>query len=372
MKIGVVSYICNPHSGARAPIDLAIALSKRHFVTFYAFDFNKDHQIVELMSRAGVKVVLLKKSRTRLMGSLFDIVSFIKIVRRSGHQVLTTHTIVSLLIACWLSGVPIVGCYYGTQFNVLGERFRRQNWLVRWLNRPLNWLVYVKGLVLARLPYRLVAISEYCVNEAAKLYRRRSVCIYLGNSAVNFPKLAVKYRSDQKIRLLTVSRITPYKQFERIIEVKKRLKIACELLIVGSSPRSGYLQDLRAICDKDSKVLLNASDLELSGYYSHCDIYLTADKYLFFGLPVLEAAYFGKPAIALEYGAARELIDHGKTGYVAKNDDQMLRYLTKLISDQRLRDRLGRQARIKAEDWSWERCAKEWEKVMIEVTRANG
>ncbi|PIR67253.1 hypothetical protein COX95_01320 [bacterium CG_4_10_14_0_2_um_filter_33_32] len=55
-----------------------------------------------------------------------------------------------------------------------------------------------------------------------------------------------------------------------------------------------------------------------------------------FGLVVIEAMACGTPAIALNHGAMSEIIKNGKTGFVVKNVDEMVKAIKKI--DQIKRD----------------------------------
>ncbi len=363
MKVGVISYLCSTHSGSRAPIDLAIALSKYTQVSFYAFSIKSDQTIIKYMQSRGINVCLLNKSSIPLIGSLVDLINLYLLLAKSKNDILTTHSVLSLALACWWSRIPTVGCFYGTQFNVLDERFELPSRLTGILNWPLNLIIYSKSLLLAQLPNRLVSISKYCANEAKRLYWRESMCIYLGNIPPYFPKSSNK--SSQKITLLSVSRITPYKQFDLLIEAKKILGIKdVQLVLIGSSPQQKYLKYLRQVADRSTNILIDPPDKILVDYYHRCTIYLSADKYLFFGMPILEAATCGKPTIALDYAAASEMIVHAKTGFVAKDLPGLCHYLKDLIEHPKKSLKMGQQAKIRAKQkFNWQKCAQTYLKV---------
>jgi len=87
-------------------------------------------------------------------------------------------------------------------------------------------------------------------------------------------------------------------------------------------------------------------------------------------MPVLEAAYFGKPAVALDYAGAREAILHQKTGFVVKNQKQLYNYLKKLIEDSNLRLKLGQNAKKWSQNFSWQTAADNWSKVLLDCQKS--
>lgn len=144
------------------------------------------------------------------------------------------------------------------------------------------------------------------------------------------------------------------------------------LTIVGSAPQPVYLRYLKTLINPPSRILTNVSETQLISLYQESDIYATADKYLFFGMPVLEAAVFGKPTVAFNYGAANEMIQHGKTGFVANNQEEFEAYLKLLIENRRLRNTMGRAAKLWAHNFSWEKTAKEYIKVFENLLKKHG
>lgn len=68
-------------------------------------------------------------------------------------------------------------------------------------------------------------------------------------------------------------------------------------------------------------------------------------------MSVLEAMAHGKPVIGSRNGGIPELIDNGITGLLFDIDDsvQLARYVDTLMSDDALRQRMGNQARLRAE-----------------------
>lgn len=373
MNIGVISYILNPKSGSRAPIDLAMSLKRQgHDVSFYAFSQNKDSQTLRRFRSKGIKTFVFEKSKIPFLNSFMDFFYFYRLVKKGDHQVINTHVPLPLFFSAWVTRVPVVLSYHGTQFNVLNERFLKENILINFLNQILNTVIYIKTLIPIKLASEVVAISRYTKNEVKVLFKRKVHHVHSGNAPQFFLNEVGKKKgsTDSYIKILSVSRITPYKQFEKIIDAFNKLTEKSknlELTIVGSSPQPKYLDYLKSIKRPNVKILVGVSDKHLISLYKKCDIYTTADKYLFFGMPILEAASFGIPTVAFDYCAARELITHGETGYVARNSLEFEKYLRKMIEDSKLRAKMGRAAKSRSDEFSWEKTANGYEKVFRKV-----
>jgi glycosyltransferase involved in cell wall biosynthesis len=80
-----------------------------------------------------------------------------------------------------------------------------------------------------------------------------------------------------------------------------------------------------------------------------------------FGIVYLEGMCFGLPAIGTTAGAAGEVIDHGKTGYLIEPDDShaLAEHLLSLAEDRELLRRLSLNARGRyLRQPSWEETAR--------------
>jgi glycosyltransferase involved in cell wall biosynthesis len=67
------------------------------------------------------------------------------------------------------------------------------------------------------------------------------------------------------------------------------------------------------------------------------------------GLKALQYMALGIPAVVSPVGVNSEIVSDGKSGYLASSTEDWVICLSKLINDQRLRDRLGQAARITVE-----------------------
>ncbi|MBI3396898.1 glycosyltransferase family 4 protein, partial [Candidatus Woesebacteria bacterium] len=221
-------------------------------------------------------------------------------------------------------------------------------------------LIWLNTFLVLRLSSKVVSISRYCQQETGNIYKVASEIVYLGvNQPTEFTGLK-KIKLSQKINLLSVSRIVPYKGFQKLINMVNNLTNLYPnilLTIAGSSPDKKYLKYLNEIKGRNIQIIVNASEEELINLYKNSDIYLTADKYLFFGMPVLEAASFNIPSISLNYAAANEVIKNKKTGFVVNDEKDFQEKLKLLIVDKNLRIKMGKEAKRFSKELTWDKTA---------------
>ena len=86
-----------------------------------------------------------------------------------------------------------------------------------------------------------------------------------------------------------------------------------------------------------------------------------------FGLVLIEAMSYGIPCVSYTSAqGANEIIDDGKNGYIIKdrNEDEMISKIDLLINDEKLRKKLGKEARVKSKLYSKENVLKSWNKLI--------
>lgn len=97
--------------------------------------------------------------------------------------------------------------------------------------------------------------------------------------------------------------------------------------------------------------------LELTGWLdgrtlrarlAQCDLYVLPS--LWEGMPIalIEAQAAGLPAVCSRVAGNRDVVEHGVTGFLARNDDELEMYTRRLIEDDALRARMGEAARRRA------------------------
>ena len=373
LKIGVLTEIISGSSGARAPLEIAKHLADRgHVVTVYAYNYYEDKAMRKYLEANSVLVITFEKPR---WGRYFAIPTIYKRLIKNKHNILYFSGTPPFFIAGLLTFTPLVRMYQGTQFDAYLESFLPGQKLYFYqiaLNRILNFLIYMIDFISFRLSVAVVAISRYAAAEGKSLYRRQVFAvIYHGSNAFYSP---VKYStSPATINLISVSRLTPYKGFHLVIEALKKAHTnkRWRLTIVGSQPKKRYIEYLKKLDKKNIRIISNATDARLAKLYSNSKIYVTCDRYLYFGLPIMEAAHFGVPAIALDNAAASEVVIHGKTGLVANNQTTLSRYLKELIDEPELCQKLGNLAKKRAQEFSWVRCAEKWEAVLMHFSETS-
>jgi glycosyltransferase involved in cell wall biosynthesis len=142
-------------------------------------------------------------------------------------------------------------------------------------------------------------------------------------------------------------------------KLKQDLKFSGRLVMVGRGTRywvpfgvfsSEYLDDI-------SKV------------YNDCSVYVQPSVTEGFGIPVLEAMAHGRPVIVTEGAGSYELIEDGKEGFVVpiRQPEVIKEKIEYFYDNPDEVKRMGKNARVKAEKYSWEKIEEEYQKLIKSV-----
>jgi glycosyltransferase involved in cell wall biosynthesis len=158
-------------------------------------------------------------------------------------------------------------------------------------------------------PDYLIANSQYTQARIKKYYRRDSQVIYPPAFAkATVDKLTEFPEIKTKDYFLVVSRLSPYKKIDVVVEAFNKLELP--LVVIGEGQQEKYL---RSIAGKTVQVLGWLSDEKIQEYYAGARalVFAGVDD---FGIAPVEAMSYGVPVLAQRAGGARETIIEGRTG----------------------------------------------------------
>ena len=181
-------------------------------------------------------------------------------------------------------------------------------------------------------------------------------------------ELSLRHNLGDGLRLLYVGRISREKNLHLLEKMFRSLvrSVAADvrLVVVGDGP---YLKEMRENMKGLPCVFTGYLEgEELASMYASCDIFVFPSTTDTFGNVVLEAQASGLPVVVSDAGGPQENMIHEVTGFITRADDMegLLQAVARLISDSRLRTRMGRAARMYAEERSFEKAYDEtWRDV---------
>jgi len=187
--------------------------------------------------------------------------------------------------------------------------------------------------------------------------------------------------------ILFVGRIEPLKGVDTLLQAMSCLQLKdaqrpVHLAIIGGDPSASPEQmtvemaRLQKLCEvlglDESVVFLGKRDQDkLPYYYSAAEVLVMPSHYESFGMVALEAMACGTPVIASEVGGLAYLVRDGETGFTipAEEPETLCDKLTWLLNDAELHATMSKKAAEYAQDYAWEKIAKQIVGVYQELVK---
>ncbi|MFC1962419.1 glycosyltransferase family 4 protein [Chloroflexota bacterium] len=274
--------------------------------------------------------------------------------------------------------IPLILTYHGDAPEGYGKFMRR-----------LSLSLYNKYVLDKLLSYARIIISpsEYYVNESRFLgkYQDKLVVIPNGVEAQDFevPYSAKECREivglppDRNI-ILFVGDLVPYKGPDVLLKAMPRVIKSVpksELVFVGRGELRKDLEDLSVRLGIENCVRFTGfiGGESKALYYKSADVFVlpsTMTKEVS-PLVLLEAALSGLPLVVSDLQTFKSTVVDGFNGLVTKRGDEsaLANAILRLLENQDLRNRMSRNAKEKAKDYSWDKIAEKTERVYEQVLK---
>ena len=181
-----------------------------------------------------------------------------------------------------------------------------------------------------------------------------------------------------KFDVAFVGSLKPWHGVGILLEAFERVRGSvpgARLLVIGDGPVRPEVERVRALLGEEAVVIAGAVPHdEIPQWLDRADVgvapYPDLEGFYFSPLKVVEYMAAGLPVVASSIGQLRNLVQDGKTGLLVQpgDPDSLAAVLLRLAGDRKLRRRLGRRARERAErrhDWS--RVTDRIEKVLVHL-----
>jgi glycosyltransferase involved in cell wall biosynthesis len=258
-----------------------------------------------------------------------------------GHSV--RHTGPSLLLARSLarSRVPVV-----LHHHHLGPRWERMD------------------AAIARRADAVITVSEHSSQELVS-HGLRPERVHVVPDGVDRPPATDGWGDAWPpggLRLLHLGRLEARKGPGVALDtlaVLRRAGVDASLVVAGDGPlRDRLVQQARASGIEDAvRFVGRVSDEDKWRLYDSAQVLLFASTLEGFGLVVAEAQSRGVPVIAAAGTATAEVLDPGRSGYLAAPTGEAFADRVRQLADEQRRTEMSVNARQFAERFDWDRCA---------------
>ncbi|HEY0830608.1 MAG TPA: glycosyltransferase family 1 protein [Candidatus Dormibacteraeota bacterium] len=171
--------------------------------------------------------------------------------------------------------------------------------------------------------------------------------------------------------ILAVGTVEPRKNYPRLLAAFRQLRgrqgslpfiingrPGVPQLVIAGRPGWAYGDTLERIAAEPGvRYLGHVDEATLTALYESASVLAFPSLYEGFGLPLLEAMSRGVPAVIGEAGALPELARGSAITVEPEDVDAIAGALERLLSDEKLRHKLGDEGRRLATDFTWDKAA---------------
>lgn len=172
---------------------------------------------------------------------------------------------------------------------------------------------------------------------------------------------------DEGDFILFLGRLVKTKGLEYLL--KAMVDIEARLVLAGGGPEEQRLRRLVRSNGLEEKVEMpgRVSEEEKHRLLSECRLFVFPSVWESYGIAAAEAMSYGKAVVATNVGGLPEVVGDAGVLVPSRDDRALTKAVNGLLSDDALRRELGSRAKEKASGYTWERSAKEMERIYNEI-----
>ena len=217
---------------------------------------------------------------------------------------------------------------------------------------------YLFQKVLTHLVTNSQETKTLLLKENARLINNTKIrVIYNGLDFKEFdnrPIETIFTRHSNELVLGNAGRFVEQKGQRFLVQIAKRLKenaVPFRMLLAGEGKLKNSIIEMAKREGVEDRMIFTGFIADIKSFMASIDVFLLTSLWEGFGYVILEAMAGEKPVIAFNVSSNPEIIEDGENGYLVPfgDVDVFTRRIISLSQDERLREKMGRQARTLVE-----------------------
>ena len=221
---------------------------------------------------------------------------------------------------------------------------------------------------------KIICNSHFTKEIIDKEYGVNSVVIY---PPVSVSKIKAKRKQNWILFVGRFSQLTQAKNQDVLIKAFKKFSkefTDWELILAGGVEVGvgDYLERLKKLAEGyPVRIIESPSFKEIVSLYGQSKVFWSAagfgmseekepEKIEHFGITVVEAMAGGSVPVVYGAGGHKEIVDHGKTGYLWKSEKDLLTFTKNLLKTRGLLSKMAEQAKIASQVYEVDRFEQEF------------
>jgi glycosyltransferase involved in cell wall biosynthesis len=214
-----------------------------------------------------------------------------------------------------------------------------------------------------RRAHQLVAISQYAADDLAKHLPWAPPAVVIHNGAADLttaPQTPVEALVGQAF-LLHISRMSPSKNVAALIDMAAAWPEQLLILVGPNSPEiAGHQARVRELDLRNVRFLTDVNESQKTWLYAHCTAFLFPSLMEGFGLPPIEAMFFGKPVIVARRTCLPEICGEGAAYWQDFGAQAMRRSIEARLLAHTRDSSLANRVRQQALHYTWPHAAERY------------
>jgi len=336
------------------------------------------YEISRRLVKRGHKVTWFVSSWDGLNGR--EVSDGIEIIRKGGRFSVYIHAFLTYIRELRRRGFDVVvddinGVPFFTPLFVGKKKVAIIHHLVkRIFFKELPWYLAIIGWLSERLipiaygKTKFVTVSESSKNEIEEFGIEDVEVVYNGVDMA----LSENLDKNSKPSIIFLGRLKNYKRIAHLIKaykiVSKRVPEA-ELWIVGDGDDRNELEKLAKEMEIKADFFGYVDEATKAKLLRESWVFVNTSEKEGWCVTVVEANACGTPCIGYDVPGLRDSIVDAETGFLVENGniEELACMICMVLNDERLRERLSRNALEYAKKFSWDESAEMFEKIMKEV-----
>jgi len=256
----------------------------------------------------------------------------LEILRRERFDVVHTHGLFSSVAL----GMQILAGYEGTPAILTCHS------LVRGAMRPFARLL---TSVFSRRVAAVTAVSAAVADDVRPILSRAEVVVV--PNAIDLDQWVPERPHSDSSRIVAVTRLVANRNPAALVRLAARIlpqvAPATRFTIVGAGPEQPRMErDIDRLGLRGRVEIVAAHERKaVHAILSSASVFVSTCQLEAFGLAALEARASAVPVVAFAGGGIADVVEHGVTGFLARDDDQFVEYVVRTAIDAVLRARLA-------------------------------
>jgi len=302
---------------------------------------------------------------------LWDQASLPRAVRKLGIDVLFNPKYsIPLAVRC-----PTAWVCHGLDWYVMP-------WASRWIDRLSHRYMVPRYAAKADAIVAVSEVTRQHVMQYLNVPADRVHTVYTGiddafRTALDAETLASvrqKYQLPDRF-LLYAGAVYPPKNFTRLIQAYAKVGPALGLPLVIAGGENRYLSEYEL--KEPERLNLGGwvrwagwvENTTLPAFYQMAHALLLPSLFESFGLPILEAMASGCPVVTSNCYGSKEVAGDAAVLVDPESVDAIAAGISRAVTDQALREQLIRRGRERAQEFTWDRCARQTLAVLEGIAR---